>query len=331
LGTDQAQSLFWGLWLFRQLADERLQPQIDEMNLKTLEWYRKQDYSHLYYKMWVARTRGEHMRVSGHQLCYYLPTLLWAYKTSGDVKYYDDYLRLWEEQWFECSGPAMNLAWKHRQNVRWVKDLAPEKNFWEKFHHRCIDIDISLFNGKEPPRAFKQDESEEGNSGLWLLAPITAEGFSYWWRGIDNKGFKTGLTEEERGWLSEWRSASREQKTELVKLWRSNQVYRENKRIGWWPGEKRNLYKHKGPFAPVAKIKDITMAALYDNRGLECIEQSKRYLAKYDSLDFYRMVIDPEHKLITEKDIEFPSRTIPSGFLALWLIGYWTLQRLAHR
>ncbi|HEY3132317.1 MAG TPA: hypothetical protein VGL91_22875, partial [Acidobacteriota bacterium] len=30
LGTDQAQSLFWGLWLFRQLADERLQPQIDE-------------------------------------------------------------------------------------------------------------------------------------------------------------------------------------------------------------------------------------------------------------------------------------------------------------
>ncbi|HEY3132320.1 MAG TPA: hypothetical protein VGL91_22890, partial [Acidobacteriota bacterium] len=311
-------------------ADERLQPQIDEMNLKTLEWYRKQDYSYLYYKMLIHGSRGADMQSQGHSLCHYLPCALWAYKTSGDAKYYSDYVRLWEEQWFECSGPFINRAWKHRHNLRWLKDLAPEKELWAKFHERCINIDISLFNGKEPSRAFSLGDDLPGvqprlgeGSYLWLLAPIAENGFSYEWRGTGNKGFREGLTEEERGWVTEWKSASRERKVELLRL--------RSTRKSWWPGEKRNLYRHKAQILPVSKIKDITMAALYDNRGFECLDKAKRYLAKYDDLHLYGWVIDPEHRLIPEKDIEFPSRTVSSGFLSLWLLAYWTLQRLGHR
>ena len=321
LGTDQAQSLFWGLWLFAQVAGQRIRSQIDEMNLRTLEWYRRQNYSYLYYKMIVHGSRGDDMRDSGHSLCHYLPCLLWAREVTGDVSYYDDYVSLWEEQWFECSGANMNRAWKHRHNLRWLKDLAPEQAFWQRALDRSIDIDISLFNGKEPSRV---EGTFGGDQYQWLMTPIDRDGLCYEWRRAEDKEFKTGLRQEEREWLSEWRSASREKKRLILSSRR--QLNRKN----WFPGEKRNLYRHKAKLLPIAKIKDITMAGLYENRARDLIEKAKRYLASYDRLHFYTVVIDPDHTLIPEKDIEFPSRSIASGLVSFWLLAYWTLQRVEN-
>ena len=256
LGTDQAQSLFWGLWLFSQLADEATKSQINEMNISALEWYRRQDYSYLYYQMHVHGSRRNDMRHGGHSVCYYLPCLMWAYKVSGNKKYYDDYLRLWEEQWFECSGANMNRAWKHRHNLRWLKDLAPERAFWQRALDRSIDIDISLFNGKEPSRV---EGTFGGDQYQWLMTPIDRDGLCHEWRSAEDEEFKTGLTKEEREWLAEWRSVSREKKRVILRSRRQRHGEPDGlNRKNWFPGEKRNLYRHKAKLLPIAKIKDIT-------------------------------------------------------------------------
>ena len=75
----------------------------------------------------------------------------------------------------------------------------------------------------------------------------------------------------------------------------------------------------------------LSMAGLYENRALDLIEKAKRYLASYDRLHFYTVAIDPDHTLIPEKDIEFPSRSIASGLVSFWLLAYWTLRRLERR
>ena len=319
LGTDQAQSLFWGLWLFAQVAGQRIRSQIDEMNLRTLEWYRRQNYSYLYYKMIVHGSRGDDMRDLGHSLCHYLPCLLWAREVTGDVSYYNDYVSLWEEQWFECYRRRMNFSWKHRHNLRWLKDLAPEQSFWQKFLERCNDLDLSLFNGTDPLTG----ANEHGEDSFhWLFPLIDQDGFCHEWRRAGEKGFKTGITQEQEEWLSGWRSASREEKAQLLNLMKD--------RRGWFPGEKRNLYRHKAKFIPVSKIKDITMAIMYDHSFTEHIQKAKELLAKYDTIDLFTWVIDPDHQLIPEESIHFYPRSVSSGLISFWLLGYWTLQRVEN-
>ena len=321
LGTDQGGTLFWGLWLHRELADESTKEEIDEMNIRTLEWYRKQDYSYLYYKIFVHGSRGDNMRDLGHSLTHYLPCLLWAREVSGEKKYYDDYVKLWEEQWYECSGKKMFSSWKHRFLLRWLTELAPEKDFWRKFYERCIDADVETFRGEF-------DYRDERESLEWHSAPIEDNGLSYEWPDATNPDFKPGLIWEEKDWFPGWRTASHEQKAQLVRAVSVDRMRNIMKGNGWWPGEKRSAYKHKAQFIPVSKIKDITMYALYDNSAIECLEKAREYLAKYDSIDFYTIVIDPDHTLIAEKDIQFQARSICSGFLSCWLMAYWMLKRL---
>ena len=141
------------------------------------------------------------MRDLGHSLSYYLPCLLWAYNVSGDRTYYDDYVRLWEEQWYECSGRKMFSAWKHRFLLRWLTKLAPEKNFWKTFYEKCIEVDIQMFSGQF-------DYRHERESLEWHSAPIDKKGLSYAWPDAEEEDFKPGLIWEEKDWFPRWRTAS---------------------------------------------------------------------------------------------------------------------------
>ncbi len=324
LGTDQAGSLFWGLWLYGKVADQSTRAEIDEMNIRTVDWYREQDYSYLYYQFHVHGSRGDEMRYQGHSLCYYLPSLLWAYQVTGEVVYYDDYVRLWEEQWYECDHRLLLQAWKHRFLLRWLRDLAPEKAFWQRFYERVIHADIQTFRGAMDPRWLRE------SSDAWHSAPIAANGFAYEWPEVETEEFEPGLVWQEDEWFPDWRSASRERKAEMLAVWDGSAEIRRSDegRSGWFPGYKTNSYRHRAQFIPVNKIRDVTMAIVYDTKDKVLAEKVAGYLAKYDRIELHTLVIDPDHTLIPEEDIQHYARSLSSAFPACWLAAYWMLQRL---
>ena len=233
-------------------------------------------------------------------------------------------MRLWEEQWYACQGKALFSAWKHRFLLRWLTEVAEEKAFWKAFYGRCIEADMRTFTGDFDYR--------EGRESLeWHSAPIDANGFSHEWPDAMREDFKPGLIWEEKDWFPGWSKASHAERARLVEAVPESRMREIMKGNGWWPGEKRSAYRHGAAFIPVSKIKDIAMYALYDGRAGGCIERAKQYLAKYDRMDLYTVVIDPDQTLIPEEDIRFPARSISSGLVACWLVAYWILRRLEGR